>query len=167
MRERLTVEGRKERLAILLAAGRPVRASAAECGLEERTAYGWLATPAFKARIVELRSQILDMALGRLTDASCKAVDTLVALLDEDSPNIRLRAAASILEILGRYKDHVEIERRLTDLELARLNGEAVHENGNAQAAGTARGGPGSESADRGGSSRRSRPADDGPGNGS
>src|SRR5262249_6991379 len=153
----LTVEGRRERLAVLLAAGRKVKDAASETGLDERTAYSWLASPAFKARIAELRSQMLDRTLGRLTDAACKSVDTLVALLDEESPNIGRRAAASILEILGRLKDHVEVERRLTDLELARVNGEAVHENGNAQAAGAARGGPGSESTDRGSSSRRSR----------
>jgi hypothetical protein len=131
-RERITAAGRREILAALLAAEHTVKSAANEAGFEERSAYRWLKDLEFRARIGELRAAMLDRALGKLSDAACDAVDTLVALLAEESPAIRHRAAASILEILGRFKEHVEVDKRLVALEVERASRvvKAVCDNG-------------------------------------
>jgi hypothetical protein len=138
-RERLTAAGRREILATWLATGHTVKSAANEAGFEERSAYRWLQDPRFRARIGELRAEMIDRALGKLSEAACAAVDTLVALLDEDSPAIRHRAAASILEILSRFKQNVDLDNRLVRLELAHANRVLVGTDGNGQAAQAAR----------------------------
>jgi hypothetical protein len=118
MREKVTAAGRREMLAALLAGGLRVKDAATRTGTNERTAYRFCEDPAFRARIAELRATMLDRALGKLSDAASDAVDTLVSLLEEESPAIRHRAAASILEILGRFKERVEVDKRLVALEI-------------------------------------------------
>jgi hypothetical protein len=113
-----------------LAAGHTVKSAANEAGFEERSAYRWLKDLKFRARIGELRAAMLDRAMGKLSDAACAAVDTLVCLLDEDSPAIRQRAAASILEILSRFKQNVDLDNRLVQLELAYPNRVLAGTNG-------------------------------------
>jgi hypothetical protein len=134
-RERLTAAGRREILAAWLAAGHTVKSAANEAGFEERSAYRWLKDPTFRVRINELRADMLDRAMGKLSDAACAAVDALVCLLDEDSPAIRHRAAASILEILSRFKQNVDLDNRLVRLELAQANRVLAGTDGNGQAA--------------------------------
>jgi hypothetical protein len=60
---------------------------------------------------------MLDSALGRLSDAATRAVDTLVALLDAESGNLRLRASLGSLDSSSRLREHVEFETRLVALE--------------------------------------------------
>jgi hypothetical protein len=110
---------KQERLALLLAEGKTVKDAATLTETGERTAFTWLADRRFQVFLSELRGRMLDAALGRLADAACKAVDTLVALLDEESPNVRLRAAQGILDSMGRLREHVEFERRIATLEAA------------------------------------------------
>jgi hypothetical protein len=109
--------GKRERVALLLAEGKAIKAAAAEAGIGERTAYTWLADPRFQNHISDLRGRMVDTALGRLTDAATKAVDTLVGLLDDGRDTVRLRAAFGILDSMARLREHVEFERRIAALE--------------------------------------------------
>jgi hypothetical protein len=108
---------KQERLALLLAEGKTVKDAATLGEIGERTAFTWLADRCFQAFVSELRGRMLDAALGRLADAATRAVDTLVALLDEETANVRLRAALGILDSMGRLREHVEFEQRLLVLE--------------------------------------------------
>jgi hypothetical protein len=109
-------------LAFLLATGKGIKAASSEVGIGERTAHTWLDHPGFRHLISELRSRILDEAVGRLVESSTKAVDTLVGLLDSDVASIQLRAALGILESTIRLREHADFERRISALEV-------VHEN--------------------------------------
>jgi hypothetical protein len=110
-------KGKSERVAVLLVEGKTIRAAASEAGVGERTLYTWLADNCFQNHISELRARMLDASVGRLVDAATDAVDTLVALLDAESGGLRLRAAIAILDGLTRMREHVDYERRLTELE--------------------------------------------------
>ena len=112
-----TLNAKQERLALLLAAGQAIKSAAAEVKVGERTAHSWLEYPHFRARVAALRGRMLDTALGRLADAATRAVDTLVALLDEESGSLRLRASLGILDSLSRLREHVEFEARVLALE--------------------------------------------------
>jgi hypothetical protein len=108
---------KQERLALLLAEGKTVKDAATLSEIGERTAFTWLADRRFQAFVYQLRGRMLDAALGRLADDATRAVDTFVALLDEETANVRLRAALGILGSMGRLREHVEFEQRLLVLE--------------------------------------------------
>lgn len=112
-----TLSAKQERLALLLAGGQAIKSAAAQVKVGERTAHSWLEYPHFRARVLQLRGQVLDTALGRLSHAATRAVDTLVALLDEKSGSLRLRASLGILDTLSRLREHVEFEERILALE--------------------------------------------------
>jgi len=119
--------GRKsadDRLAVELAAGKTVADAAEAAGLSERTAYRRLDDAAFRGRMTTLRGEMIGRAVGRLADASTKAVETLTALLTTDSATVRLGAARSILELGTRLREAVEIEERLSSLEQKAANAE-------------------------------------------
>jgi hypothetical protein len=108
---------KQERLALLLASGRTIKASAKEIKVGERTAYTWLADARYRALVAALRGRLLDEAVGRLADAAGKAVATLCDLLDDRSSNVRVRAALGVLDTLLKVREHVEFEGRLARLE--------------------------------------------------
>ena len=108
---------KQERVALLIAAGRSIKAAAAEAECGERTAHAWLEDPRYRSLISELRHRMLDEAVGTLAEATNAAVSTLRDLLDDGHGNVRLRAALGIIDAVVRLRDHVEFERRLTALE--------------------------------------------------
>jgi hypothetical protein len=108
---------RQERLALLLATGRPIKLAAEEVGVGERTAHTWLDDPSFRALVAGLRTRMLDAAVGRMADLAGAAVTTLGGLLKDDSPTVRLRASLGILDMLIKLHEHVEFDGRLAALE--------------------------------------------------
>ena len=116
---------KQERVALLIAAGRSIKAAAAEAGCGERTAHEWLEDPRYRSLISELRHRMLDEAVGSLARATNEAVSTLKGLLDDDNANVRLRAALGVLDAAVRLREHVELEGRITALEAQ----EAEHES--------------------------------------
>jgi hypothetical protein len=114
---------KQDRLALLLAEGKTIRAAAGEIGIAERTAYTYVHIPSFQARVSELRGRMLDAALGRLAESATKAVDTLVKLLDDSRANVQLRASLGLLRVLTRVREVVEFEQRLSVLEADHASG--------------------------------------------
>lgn len=106
-----------DRLALLLAAGKTVADAAETAGVSQRTAFRRLDDAEFRAGVTTLRGEMIGRAVGRLADASTKAVETLTALLTSDSATVRLGAARSILELGTKLREATEIEERLTALE--------------------------------------------------
>jgi hypothetical protein len=108
---------RQERVALLIAAGRSIKAAALETKCGERTVHGWLEDDHYRSFVAELRHRMLDGAVGALVEATNEAVSTLKELLDDKQPNVRLRAALGILDAVVRLREHVELERRIMNLE--------------------------------------------------
>jgi hypothetical protein len=108
---------RQQRIAVLLASGSTIRNAAAETSTGERTIYHWLDDAGYRAFVASLRGRLLDEALGKLSGTAGAAVDVLRGLLDHPNGHVRLRAALGILDALVKYRDHVELDQRLLDLE--------------------------------------------------
>lgn len=113
--------GRLEELAAAVACGNTIRASAAELGLSERTAYRLSGSHEFRERVAALRNEVASAAVGRLTTAAGGAVDTLVELLSaENDAKTRLDAVKLILTSIGPLAEHCEFRSRLNELEQGR-----------------------------------------------
>jgi hypothetical protein len=104
-------------LALALASGKSVRDAAEAAGIGERTATRRVADPGFRRRVAELRSEMVDRALGRMADGMTEAAETLRALLKAEGESVRLGAARSVLELGSRLRESVEFEDRFAALE--------------------------------------------------
>src|SRR5262249_23506660 len=77
-----------------------------------------LLDPKFRARLQEVRSDMVARAAGTLTAASTEAIKTLLALQQSTIPHaVRLGAARSILEIGIKMREVADLEERLPALE--------------------------------------------------
>src|SRR5438309_1582985 len=85
-------------LALRLARGESVAAAAKAMNVPERTAYRWASAADFKARVRELRREMVAAAVGRLSYVADAAVVTLASLLKSEHPaSVRCGAARAIL----------------------------------------------------------------------
>jgi len=93
----------KQRAAVraLLACSSRAEAAAA-CGVSERTLLRWIKLPVFAAAYAAAgRAQFSD-ALVQLKSASRDATEVLRGALGDASPDVRVRAAAAILDAASR-----------------------------------------------------------------
>jgi hypothetical protein len=113
--------GRKnadEALLLSLACGSSTEKAAADAGVSPRTVHRRMADAAFRARLHEMRGEMLKRAGGALSAAALRAVQTLLSLQDRDQPaGVRLGAARAILELGLRIREAGELEDRLVALE--------------------------------------------------
>jgi hypothetical protein len=110
-------KNRSQALLLALAAGQTVQAAALAAGLSERTVWRYLADPAFKARLIEVRAQAIERAAAALGNGCSQAVEALTQLLAAKSETVRLGAARAILELGPRLRESVEFHARLAALE--------------------------------------------------
>jgi transposase len=105
-------------LLLALACGLNAEQAAKQVGVSVSTAYRRLDDPAFRARLDELRRDMLSRASAMLTAAAVEAVRTLADLLKPaNGPSVRLNAARSVLEHGVKLRGLVEVEGQLADLE--------------------------------------------------
>ena len=109
-------------LALALAAGQSVRDAATSAGVSERTAFRRLADPEFAAQVAALRADMIRTAAGRLAAGMTDAADVLRALLTNDDPHVRHKAAVKLLEVGTKVVELADLQRRVDDLE-RRLSG--------------------------------------------
>src|SRR5262249_3574387 len=100
-----TRHGADEALAAALAAGQTVPQAAAAGRVSERTVYRRLQSPEFRARVQQLRQEVLFQTSGRLAGAAGEAADVPRALLSDTAPRIRLRAAVAVLHAMLRVHE--------------------------------------------------------------
>ena len=104
-------ESAREPLAAALAAGQTVRQACAALELGERTAHRWLADPAYRRRVDDLRQEAMSAAMDRLAAGVTGAVATILELSQAaEAENVRLAAARAVLEMAsklrGRAREH-------------------------------------------------------------
>jgi hypothetical protein len=115
--EKLT---RKQEQAIGALLSEQTLAGAAEkVGVNEVTLRRWLKLPDFLAAYREARREVVEKSVAQLQQSSWAASTTLLRLLAADSESVRLRAATAILEHAGRGVELLDLEERLTALEVA------------------------------------------------
>ncbi len=107
----------QEAAAIALASGATQEAAARASDTHVTSIKRWNADPVFRARVRELRDELTERVLGRLTEAAASAVNTLLHLsLRGKTEGTRLKASDSILNHCFRIKDNVEMAERLKQL---------------------------------------------------
>jgi HEAT repeat protein len=99
-----------------------VRDAATTAGVAERTAFRRQADAKFKARVSELRTGMIASAACRLVDGMAADADVLLALLADEDPHVRHKAAVKVLELAANLRIQVELEDRMAALE-ARIAG--------------------------------------------
>lgn len=108
----------EDALLLALACGATVEAAGRQCDLTERTVYRRLREPAFKARLQELRADMVRRSAGMLTAAAGEAVRTLLSLQkDSAPPAVRLGAARAVLELGIKVRELADLEVRIAALE--------------------------------------------------
>lgn len=112
-----TSDTKFEILAVAVASGQSIKNAAEAMKLSKPRAYHVAGTAAFKARVAEIRQQALDEAVGKLNEASNKAVAALVSVLDTGDDRDRIVAAKAVLSLLPGLSELGEIRTRLDRLE--------------------------------------------------
>lgn len=110
---------KQEAFCRLLAQGMSVKEAARDMDTPECTLYRWQRKPVIRARIRELRREITEDAVGKLKSSLHLAVTILVdvAADTEAPPNVRVNAAAKIVDGALKSLETIEILERLAALE--------------------------------------------------
>ncbi|HPR90200.1 MAG TPA: hypothetical protein PLD93_02075 [Synergistaceae bacterium] len=105
----------------LLASGLSIKEAARDMDMSETTLYRWQRKPIIRARIRELRREITEDAVGKLKSSLHLAVTILVDVAADTKapPNVRVNAAAKIVDGALKSLETIEIIERLAALEEA------------------------------------------------
>jgi len=94
--------------------------AAAKLGVSRTAAFRRWRDPAVKQRVVQLRQEMTDRAVGLLAESLCEAVTTLKQLMrDGNTDSLRLKAADRLLEVGLKATVMAQLELRITELEVA------------------------------------------------
>ena len=113
--------GFREPLAVALAQGLKVREAAKQVGCSEAHAYTLSREPETRARVRELRDQVAQEIMGKISEPAVDAIATTVSIMQnvaEDS-KVRLTASKTIMEWLFKFSEQYELRERLQQLEQA------------------------------------------------
>jgi hypothetical protein len=105
-----------------LACGATVENAARKAGVCERTVYRRLEDQAFRRRVRDLRTEMMQRTGGMLTGAGMGSVKVLVDLQSDVAmpAGVRRRSARDVLELSLKFREADELEQRLAAVE-ARL----------------------------------------------
>jgi len=109
-----------DQLALAIASGLTVDEAAAKLGVSRTAAFRRWRDPAVKQRVVQLRQEMTDRAVGLLAESLCEAVITLKQLMrDGETDSLKLKAAERLLETGLKAAALAQLEQRIVDLETA------------------------------------------------
>jgi hypothetical protein len=101
-----------------LLANNTIEAAARQAGISSRTLRRYMQRPAFAEALRAARRETVRGISKRLQDAAVEAVDTLRAVMkDESAPGPRVTAARCILELSFKAAELEEVEQRIAALE--------------------------------------------------
>jgi len=103
-------------LAVALATGQSVRDAAVAVGISERTAYRRVADTDFQRMLRQLRGEMVDSAIGKLSSSMAAAAAILGELLKDNDANVRYKAAVKLLEIGFKADEHARLEAEVAEL---------------------------------------------------
>ncbi len=106
-----------EQAAVALAGGATVEQAAALAGISHDTLRRWRRNPKFRARVSQLRDDMTRAAVGRLAATCCEASDKLGALVRSGDEKVALSASKTVLEMLLKAREQLELSERLEALE--------------------------------------------------
>ena len=107
----------RQALPIIAAVGNREEA-ARRAGISKNCLYKWLKDPLFKRELEGLQNEIFLDSFGFLKAAAVRAAATLIGLMSRsESPSIQRAAANDVLNQVVRFKEIMEVERRLASIE--------------------------------------------------
>lgn len=109
--------GADDLLATALAGGASLTDAASLAGVSPRTVRRRLRDPAFRRRLQRLRDNLTSQAIGLLSRHAAKAVDVLAKELDSKNVKHRIGSAKTLLQLLLRGRELVDLQDRVADLE--------------------------------------------------
>jgi hypothetical protein len=105
------------RLLVALASGATIKQAAKVGGVSVATVMRRMAEEDFRRELARLRSEMVDRAIGKLASSLAAASTTLRRLLKASSETVRLGAARAIHELHRGWRESMELEQRLSELE--------------------------------------------------
>jgi transposase len=117
MASRPRSEHAREAVALLLARGLTQRQAAQKAGVSEKSIHNWLHTPEFAAQVAELRGRLVSDAVAVLSGLSRRAAARLGRLIGSENERVALRASVSVIEMMIKLREHVDLAERMTALE--------------------------------------------------
>lgn len=108
-----------EDLLRMMLSGKSQTAIANELGVTKTTITRRVHTSEFQEMLSEYRKRIIDGVVTDLTANAQKSVQTLVQLLDEESPTVRLNAACKILQLTQDYTIQSDLMREIESIKQA------------------------------------------------
>jgi len=114
-----TLSAVQERALLALLSERTAEDAAIAAKVGLRTLWRWLKDPAFSLAYRTLRAEAVSVAVGRLQQASAKAVDTLTGVMEDGNAPaaVKVTAASRILDLAIRATELEELKRRIAALE--------------------------------------------------
>ncbi len=109
--------GADDLLVHALSCGQTLEQAAASAGVSARTARRRTKEAGFMRRVRKARAELVGNAAGRLAANMGAASDTLAALLSDDDPNVRLKAADKIIGHAMKAAELIDLEARVSQLE--------------------------------------------------
>lgn len=96
-----------------------------KANISNSTAYKWLKDETFKQALMEFRRELMKQTTAKLQANSIGAIDTLVAIMeDENQPaNARVQSSRTILEYAYKGLELEDIQERLDRLEQLQKGG--------------------------------------------
>jgi hypothetical protein len=84
----------------------------------------WNEDLAFQTLVQDIRSRMVGVAVGMLSDGMAAAATALLELVKAEDENVKLKGARAMLELGLKLTELAEFERRLRELE-AKVGGNA------------------------------------------
>jgi len=104
-------------LLLALASGQSNSASAALAGVSESTVARRLRHPKFQARLLRMRTRIIESTLSRLLGKLGKACEKLDSLMDDVDPRVALQAVRTLLASTESLWKNVDQAKQLEALQ--------------------------------------------------
>jgi hypothetical protein len=108
---------KQQRLIPFVCSAHTVEEGCRRAGVSTVTFYEYLKDPLFSGELKKARDSTVSEAMETLKNATTKAVNELITLLDSKDENIRRRAAVDVLSFITKWKEYNEIEDRLVKIE--------------------------------------------------
>jgi phage terminase small subunit len=114
-----TLTRRQEAFIAILLNSPTILQAARTAGIAEVTARRWLKEPSFQEAYRTARRHVVQHAVARVQQATCMAVETLEAIMqDSEAPaSARVSAAKAVLEMAIKAVELEDLEARITALE--------------------------------------------------
>lgn len=93
--------------------------AAKELGIDRDQIYKWLRDEEYRKEVDNLRTALVDVAIGSLKASVSRATAVMVDLLEDENPQIRLKAANDILGHVSKFIELRNFDDRLKELEEA------------------------------------------------